>query len=148
LENVSLDKYYRIVQDFGGWALFQELLRTLSDIAGRHGVRIGNVATRYVLDREQVACAIIGARNRTHLAGNLQTFSFSLDAQDNSAIAKVLDRSIGPTGDCYELDRRENRDALEEVKTSYLEVENGRLVRKSRPKVTVAEPYGHYLTNQ
>jgi aryl-alcohol dehydrogenase-like predicted oxidoreductase len=148
LENVSLDKYYRIVQDFGGWALFQELLRTLSDIADRHGVRIGNVATRYVLDRDQVASAIIGARNRTHLAANLQTFSFNLDTQDNSAIAKVLDRSTGPTGDCYELDRLENRDALEEVKTTYLEVENGRLVRKTRPKVTVAEPYGHYLTNR
>jgi aryl-alcohol dehydrogenase-like predicted oxidoreductase len=148
LENVSLDKYYRIVQDFGGWALFQDLLRTLSDIATRHRVRIGNVATRYILDRDQVACAIIGARNRTHLASNLRTFSFALDAKDNSAIARVLDRSTGPTGDCYELDRRENRDALEEVKTTYLEVENGRLVRKTRPKITVPEPYGHYLTKQ
>ncbi len=148
LENVSLDKYYRIIRDFGGWALFQNLLRTLTNIATRHGVRIGNVATRYILDRDQVACAIIGARNRAHLQTNLDTLSFALDAQDNAAIAAVLSRSTGPTGDCYELDRRENRDALEEVKTTYLEVENGRLVRKTRPKVSVAEPYGHYLTNK
>jgi aryl-alcohol dehydrogenase-like predicted oxidoreductase len=148
LENVSLDKYYRIVQDFGGWALFQDLLRTLADIAVRHGVRIGNVATRYILDRDQVACAIIGARNRAHLEANLRTFSFALDSQDNAAIDAVLARSTGPSGDCYELDRRENRDALEEVKTTYLDVEKGELVRKTRPKVTVAEPYGHYLTHK
>ena len=83
-----------------------------------------------------------------HLASNLAAFSFALDREDNAAIANVLARSVGPAGDCYELDRRENRDALEEVKTSYLDVENGRLVRKTRPKVAVTEPYGHYLTNQ
>ncbi|HVW67433.1 MAG TPA: aldo/keto reductase [Steroidobacteraceae bacterium] len=148
LENVSLDKYYRIVQDFGGWPLFQELLRALAAIAARHGVKIGNVAARYVLDRKHVACAIVGARDRAHLAANLQTFSFDLDARDNAEIAAILARSKGPTGDCYELDRNENRDALEEVKTTYLDVENGTLVRKNRPKVTVAEPYGHYLTQK
>lgn len=148
LENVSLDKYYRIIQDFGGWTLFQELLSTLGDIAHRHDVSIGNVASRYVLEQRQVGSAIIGARNRTHLAANLRVFDFRFDEPDRNAIAAVLARSCGPKGDCYEIDRAENRDALEEVKTSYFTVENGTLVERSRPRVTVAEPYGHYLTQK
>jgi hypothetical protein len=46
----------------------------------------------------------------------------------------VLSRSTGPAGDVYEIDRAENRDALEEVKTSYFDVANGALVQKQREK--------------
>ncbi len=144
-ENVSLDKYYRIICDFGGWPLFQELLRTLKAIADRHGVSIGNVASRYVLDRPQVGAIIIGARNRTHLPDNLRVLSLQLSDQDRSEIGRVLSRSTGPQGDCYGIDRAENRDALEEVHTEYFDVENGRLVTRTRAPVTVSEPYGHYL---
>lgn len=147
-ENVSLDKYYRIILDFGGWALFQDLLRTLHQIAKQHGVSIGNVACRYVLDQPQVGAVIVGARSQAHLASNLKVFSFALDASDYAAIDAVLVRSKGPRGDCYEIDRFENRDALEEVKTTYFDVEEGQLVERSRPRVTVSEPYGHYLTQK
>lgn len=145
-ENVSLDKYYRIICDFGGWSLFQDLLRSLKAIADRHGVSIGNVASRYVLDRPQVGAIIIGARNRKHLPENLRVLSLQLTEQDRTEIASILARSTGPLGDCYEIDRAENRDALEEVHTTYFDVENGQLVTRSRPPVTVAEPYGHYLS--
>ena len=37
LENRSLVKYKLIIDDFGGWDLFQELLRTLRRVADRHG---------------------------------------------------------------------------------------------------------------
>jgi aryl-alcohol dehydrogenase-like predicted oxidoreductase len=133
-ENVSLDKYYRIIVDFGGWSLFQELLRTLQDVARRHAVSIANVASRYVLDRSQVGAIVIGARSAEHLADNLRVFSFALDAHDYAAIEAVLSRSTGPAGDVYEIDRAENRDALEEVKTSYFDVANGALVQKQREK--------------
>lgn len=147
LENVSLDKYYRIVCDFGGWDLFQELMRTVKAIADKHGVTMANVATRYVLDREQAAIAIIGTRDARHVQTNLKPFEFKLDAEDYAQINAVLAKSIGPKGDCYEIDRAENRDALEEVKTEYFDVENGKLVKKTRPPVILEgdEAYGHHV---
>ena len=48
-ENVSLDKYYRIINDFGGWELYQRLLQTLKGIAEKHHVSLSNIAIRYVL---------------------------------------------------------------------------------------------------
>jgi aryl-alcohol dehydrogenase-like predicted oxidoreductase len=146
LENVSLDKYYRIIRDFGGWDLFQRLLRTLQAIGRRHGVGIANVASRYILDQPQVGAIIVGARSIEHLRENLAVFGFSLEAGDAAAIEAVLAEAIGPTGDCYEIDRAENRDALEEVKTDYFDVENGRLVEKTRAPVVLAEPYAPYLS--
>ena len=145
LENVSLDKYYRIIQDFGGWLLFQELLRAMQAVARRHGVSMTNVATRYVLERPGVGAAIIGARNASRIDDTVRVFSFSLDESDYALLNPILARSTGPTGDCYGIDRQENRDALEEVKTEYFVVENGALVKKTRKPVVVDEPYGHYL---
>jgi aryl-alcohol dehydrogenase-like predicted oxidoreductase len=145
LENVSLDKYYRIIQDFGGWALFQQLLSVLRQIADKHEVSISNVATRFVLERPQVGAAIIGARNARRAVDTLRAFDFSLDPDDYSLIAAVLAKSTGPSGDCYGIDRLENRDALEEVKAEYFVVEDRKLVRKTRQPPVVDEPYGHHL---
>ena len=47
LENRSLVKYKLIIDDFGGWELFQRLLRALRRIADRHGVdEIGRASCR------------------------------------------------------------------------------------------------------
>jgi aryl-alcohol dehydrogenase-like predicted oxidoreductase len=108
--NRSLTKYRLIIEDFGGWELFQELLRTLDRIARRHDVGIAAVATRWVLDRPQVAGAIVGARYAEHLPANLRVFAFALDADDRGAIAAVLARRRGPEGDTFALERdREGR---------------------------------------
>jgi aryl-alcohol dehydrogenase-like predicted oxidoreductase len=144
-ENVSLDKYYRIIVDFGGWALFQELLRALDAIGRKHGVAIAAVASRYVLDQPSVAAVIQGARHDRHLAQNLKLFDFALDAEDRKAIDGVLARSTGPEGDCYDLDRIEDRDAIENVATEYFDVEEGKLVTRHRDPVVLAEPYGHHI---
>ncbi|MEX1146966.1 MAG: aldo/keto reductase [Sphingomonadales bacterium] len=149
LENVSLDKYYRIICDFGGWDLFQELMKTVKAIADKHSVSMANVATRYVLDRDQAAIAIIGTRNASYVDTNVRAFEFRLDEHDYAQINAVLASSTGPAGDCYEIDRAENRDALEEVKTDYFDVENGELVKKSRPPVILEgdEAYGHHVVS-
>ncbi len=147
LENVSLDKYYRIINDFGGWTLFQRLLECIDNIAKKHGVSIANVACRYVLERDQVANVIIGARHLGHLQENMRVFSFALDDADYDAINAVLVLSTGPLGDCYGIDRAENRDALEEPKIEYFDVEGNELVTKTRAAVTVDEPYGHHLND-
>ncbi|HEX2552622.1 MAG TPA: aldo/keto reductase [Microvirga sp.] len=108
--NRSLTKYKLIIDDFGGWDLFQELLRTLQAVGRKHGVGITAVATRWILDRPQVAGAIIGARYAEHLADNLTVFRFALDAEDRAAIGAVLARRGGPQGDTFALERdREGR---------------------------------------
>lgn len=108
--NRSLVKYKLIIDDFGGWELFQALLATLDGIARKHGVSIANVATRWVLGRPHVAGAIIGARYAANLPENLRVFSFSLDNADMAAVAAVLAQRQGPLGDAYALERdREGR---------------------------------------
>lgn len=144
-ENVSLDKYYRIIVDFGGWPLFQELLQVLDRIATKHAVSIPVAASRYVVEQQAVAAVIQGSRHARHIRENIKVFSFALDATDRAQITAVLSRSKGPIGDCYDLDRVENRDALENVATEYFDVEDGKLVSRRRAPVIVAEPYGHHL---
>ncbi|OGE32326.1 aldo/keto reductase [Candidatus Daviesbacteria bacterium RIFCSPHIGHO2_02_FULL_36_13] len=105
LENRSLTKYKLIVDDFGGWELFQEMLTTLAIVAKKHRVSMTNVATRFVLDKPQVAGIIIGARNTNHLEDNLRVFDFDLDEEDNRLLESVIRKSPGIQGDTYALER-------------------------------------------
>jgi len=108
--NRSLVKYKLIIDDFGGWPLFQNLLAVLWKIGRKHGVSLTAVATRWVLDRPAVAGAIIGARYVEHLSDNLEVFRITLDEEDRAAIESVLARKTGPEGDTYTLERdREGR---------------------------------------
>ncbi len=63
LENRSLVKYKLIIDEFGGWDLFQELLRVLEGIARHHDTDIATVASAAVLARPGVSAVIVGARN-------------------------------------------------------------------------------------
>jgi aryl-alcohol dehydrogenase-like predicted oxidoreductase len=110
LENRSLTKYKLIIDDFGGWDLFQALLRTLRKVADRHGVDIATIASRAVLDLPQVAAVIVGARNREHLAANLRIGVLALTDIDRAEIGTVLAQRQGPEGDTFDLERdREGR---------------------------------------
>lgn len=42
---------WQMVDAWGGWGLFQGLLRTLKQVATKHGVSISTVAVKYVLDQ-------------------------------------------------------------------------------------------------
>ncbi|MFM7346813.1 MAG: aldo/keto reductase [Tagaea sp.] len=103
--NRSLVKYKLVIDDFGGWELFQELLRALKAIAERHGTTIPCVAGRWTLDRPHVAGVIVGARYAAHLDANLGMFRFRLDQADLAAIETVRAKRRGPGGDCYTLER-------------------------------------------
>ena len=103
LENRSLTKYKLIIDDFGGWELFQTLLQTLRIIADRHGTDIATIASAAMLARPGVAAVIVGARNRNHLAQNIRIGSLTLTEQDHAEIAAV--RGNIPDGDCYTLER-------------------------------------------
>lgn len=109
MDTYSLQKYKNVIDAWGGWNLFQELLRILNEIAIKHGSSIANVATRYILDKPAVAGVIIGARlgiseNRSD---NLKVFLLQLDREDDEKIKSVISKAkdlftvIGDCGDEY-----------------------------------------------
>ncbi len=101
--NRSLVKYRLIIDDFGGWRRFQELLAVLDAIARRHHASLASVALRYVLDKPGVAAVLVGARTAAHLDDLGQCVA--LDDGDRRAIARAVAAAPGPRGDCYELER-------------------------------------------
>jgi aryl-alcohol dehydrogenase-like predicted oxidoreductase len=109
LDTASLQKYKRMVDVWGGWTLFQEVLAALHDVATRHAVGIPTVAVRWVLDRPAVAGAILGRRLglTDHRADNTGVFAIRLDAEDQARIEAVLAKArdllnlIGDCGDEY-----------------------------------------------
>jgi aryl-alcohol dehydrogenase-like predicted oxidoreductase len=105
LANRSLTKYKLIIDEFGGWPLFQELLAALRRIADRHGVDVATVASSAVLMRPGVAAVVVGATSRAHLAANTNVAATRLTPADNAEIAAITARHLGPTGDVYELER-------------------------------------------
>ncbi|RKF45413.1 aldo/keto reductase [Paraburkholderia fungorum] len=105
LENRSLVKYKLIIDDFGGWDLFQLLLATLKRIADRHGLSIPTVAMRWVLEQPQVAGVIVGVRRGDHLADHLQVLGARLDTDDLAALDGVLSQRQPLAGDVYTAER-------------------------------------------
>jgi aryl-alcohol dehydrogenase-like predicted oxidoreductase len=105
LENRSLIKYKLIIDDFGGWDLFQHLLQTLKLIGDRHGTDLATIASAWVLEQPQVAAVIVGARNQAHALANAKIMDVALSAEDRAAIKTIVDQSGGPLGDVYTLER-------------------------------------------
>ena len=105
ITNRSLIKYKLIIDDFGGWDLFQELLRTLRRAADKHACDIATVASRVMLQRDGVAAVIVGATNASHLDANARIGALELDAEDLSSIDAVTRRHLGPEGDVFTLER-------------------------------------------
>ena len=109
LDTLSLQKYKNMIDAWGGWSLFQELLAALDKIAKKHDVSIANVGTRFVLDKPAVAGVIIGARLgiAEHMSDNARVFSLNLDKEDSENIKSVTSKSrnlfetIGDCGDEY-----------------------------------------------
>ena len=109
LTTASLQKYKNMIDVWGGWQLFQELLHVLNDIAKKHYCSIANVATKFILDKPQVAGVIIGARLGiiNHRENNIKTFDIKLDQKDISLIKTITKKSndlfeiIGDCGDEY-----------------------------------------------
>lgn len=105
LENRSLVKYRLIIEEFGGWALFQALLAVLRQVADRHGVDIDTVALRAMLEVPDVTAVIVGARYADRVPGMLKVFDFALDGDDHEAIEAIRGRAKGPRGPVYDLER-------------------------------------------
>lgn len=109
LNTASLRKYKQMIDLWGGWTLFQDLLAALRRIADKHRVSLANVAVRAILDRPAVAGVIVGARLGVseHIAETARVFDFRLDQDDWDQIEAVQSRSrdlyraVGDCGDEY-----------------------------------------------
>jgi hypothetical protein len=58
-----------------------------------------------MLDRDQVAAAIVGAVNTSHVHAHGHIGGLRLHTDELSSIASVLCRRQGPSGDIYDLER-------------------------------------------
>lgn len=114
LYTASLSKYKNMIDSWGGWSLFQDLLVALETAARRHDCSVASVATRYVLDRPAVGGVIVGCRLGVagagqHISDSLRSCSpdLKLTGEDLAAIKAVIQRSrdltvlIGDCGDEY-----------------------------------------------
>ncbi|CAG6021208.1 unnamed protein product [Menidia menidia] len=110
LYTASLSKYKNMIDAWGGWGLFQDLLVALETVGKRRGCSVASVATRYVLDRPAVGGVIVGCRLGVagagqHVSDSLRSCSpeLRLTAEDHAAIQAVTRRSRDLTalmGDC------------------------------------------------
>ena len=105
LNTPSLQKYYQMINAWGGWKLFQELLDILSKISKKHCCSISNVATSFILEKPAVAGVIIGARLgiAEHMVDNFKVFNLELDSEDKFLIDSVTKKSqnlFNVIGDC------------------------------------------------
>ncbi|KAJ5087269.1 hypothetical protein N7456_010885 [Penicillium angulare] len=103
----SQRKYLAMINSWGGWGLFQELLKTLHSISQKHGVSLSNVATRWVLDFPYVGAVIVGTRMgiSQQCDESLASLGWKLDADDQRQIQEILNRSrstemFESLGDC------------------------------------------------
>lgn len=106
-ETRSQTKYRLIIEEFGGWALFQDLLKVLKSTATKHQTDIASIASAWVLAQPGVTAVIVGARDTSHLQENAGIADLTLDEEDQSAIQKVLGGSTPPRGDVYDFERND-----------------------------------------
>jgi aryl-alcohol dehydrogenase-like predicted oxidoreductase len=96
-----------MIRSWGGWNLFQELLRVLQSVAKKYEVGISTVAIRWVLDFPYVGAVIVGARMgiSQHTDESTASLGWSLDQSDKEDIEEVLVKSkrvevFEDMGDC------------------------------------------------
>jgi aryl-alcohol dehydrogenase-like predicted oxidoreductase len=107
LNNRSLVKYKLIIDDVGGWEVYQSALEKLAVIAKKHNASISDIALRFVLNQPQVYSVIVGASaKRSNDLKAVETLMLNeADMQDLEKICKDL---TDLDGDVYELERNKN----------------------------------------
>jgi len=116
--NRSLTKYRLIIEAFGGWHAYQEVLKILQDIGRKHNVAMAAVAAAWVLTQPGVGAIIIGARDASRLQSNLKIFNVTLDKEDLARIDQCLKQYPGPEGDTFSLEREKSGPHAAIMKTS------------------------------
>jgi aryl-alcohol dehydrogenase-like predicted oxidoreductase len=105
-ENRSLTKYLLMVEEMGGWKVFQSLLEVLKEIADEHNTDVASVATAYCLAQKEVRACIVGARNVKYVAAHVALRdSLQLSGEDITKIEHTRAQFNAIPGDVYELER-------------------------------------------
>lgn len=104
-DNRSLTKYKLVIDDAGGWELFQALLHTLHQIGRAHQASLSQVAVAWVLHQPGVAAAIVGATSTRHLQQNLAIAQIQLSPAELQAIDQVRGQGRVMVGDVFDLER-------------------------------------------
>lgn len=118
VNNRSLVKYRLIVEETGGWDLFQRLLSVLDEIARDHGVSIASIASRWVLDQPGVAAVILGTGGRDRSQENQRMLSLQLSQAERDLIRLALGQMQSPPGDVFDLERQPQGRHAKIMKTS------------------------------
>ena len=112
LDTPSKGKYFNMIQQWGGWGLFQALLAAARSVADRHaGASIATVAIAWVLRQQAVGGVIVGLRAglSEHSAENARAVALA-EALTAADLAQLLAASragrdllavIGDCGDEY-----------------------------------------------
>lgn len=109
LENRSLRKYLRVIDDWWNWKMFQELLNVLSTIWKRQGVTIAQIAMSWVLNQQWVSSVILWVRNSKYIQDLDVIFNIDLTDSDLEAIDKIYFRWQELEWDVFDLERDEPR---------------------------------------
>ena len=102
LSTWSQMKYKRYIDEAGGWAPFQQLLKAVRETADQHDVSMANIASRFILEQPAVAAVIIGARlgQSEHIENNRQLLNFATDENSWDPIRAALNDMTPIPGDC------------------------------------------------
>ena len=104
-ENRSLTKYRLIIDEYGGYSLYQKALSAINLIANKHNVGIAEIAMKYILQKKYVASIIIGSRDSKHLSNLDRLDNFELDNSDLELLRQINKSGLGPSGRFYALER-------------------------------------------
>ena len=109
LPNRSLVKYKLIIDDWGGWARFQSLLRQLRVVAHGHDASLAQVAVAATLSARQADALIVGLSASRYEAQNAELARLVPLSPDELRALRAWDCPL--EGDVYHLERHTARHA-------------------------------------
>lgn len=104
-ENRSLTKYRLIIEELGGWDVYQSILSSLKEVADRHQTPLPSVALRWVLDQGAVGATITGIDSVDQARGLLEVSKMTLTHKDRRTLQAAMAEATGPGGPVYGLER-------------------------------------------
>ena len=95
-----------LVEEFGGWQRFQNVLQALHDVAcHRDGVTLSMVAVAWALAQTGVKAVVLGARAAEHVKDAGRAERLELTEAELETIDAACADAPGPSGDVYALER-------------------------------------------
>jgi len=105
-ENRSIAKYLLVIEEAGGWQVFQSLLGKLATIAEQGQTDIASVAALWVLEQEGVGALILGTGSSNRVEANRHMLDNRLSLDQLKVIETALAGLTVPAGDVFALERK------------------------------------------